>query len=314
LTTAYDIVGLGSYGTTVVAGTMGNPFVASGSSPESMIEERIEVNLPCINARSVVDLGYSVAYASNDGLVVVGNGGASLFTDALFTRPGWQRFSPSTLIAGQFSGRYFASYEYLDLEGKPTSGTLIIDLTNQQPFILRSSKKFDAFFYNLETGQLFTLIGNKVYEWDALGQTNDVMTWKSKRVVLPQPASMGAILIEGRELLSPDEIFARNEELAATIAFNEALLASDSMGSEIDGSEINEFGMNSDSLIPLPLDKFISVSVYADGELIRVVTDINKVKRINGNKRAKIWEIKVSGTAEIEQITMATTVRELNEL
>lgn len=314
LTTSYDIVGLGSYGTTVVAGTMGNPYVASGNAPEAMIEERIEVNLPCINARSVVDLGYSVAYASNDGLVVVGAGGASVFTDALFTRPGWQKFSPSTLIGGQFSGRYFASYEYLDLDDRPTTGTLIIDLTNQQPFVLRAAKKFDAFHFDISTGQLFTLIGNQVYEWDALGQTNEIMTWKSKRVVLPQPVSMGAILIEGRKIFDSDEAAAERAELAAALAYNEALIESDSMGSEIDGAPVNDLSMNGDGLMPLPEGKFISVSVFADGRLIRVVTELDKVKRINGGRRAKIWEIEVNGTAEVEQISIATTVRELNEV
>jgi hypothetical protein len=99
LTAAFPIVGLGAYGTTVVAGTEGYPYVASGNAPESMIEEKIEVNLPCVNARGVVDLGYSIAYPSNDGLVVVGQSGASVATSALFTRPGWQKLSPSTRIS-----------------------------------------------------------------------------------------------------------------------------------------------------------------------------------------------------------------------
>ena len=110
------------------------------------------------------------------------------------------------------------------------------------------------------------------------------------------------------------EIKAREELVASIKAYNAAQIALPSMGSEINGSAINSFAINGDSLKQIPLDKFVSVSVYADGELVRVVTELNKVKRINGNRRAKTWEIQVSGTAEVEQITIATTVRDLNEV
>lgn len=312
LTATYDIVGLGSYGTTVVAGTRGYPFVASGNAPESMIEEKIEVNLPCVNGRGMVDLGYSVAYPSNDGLVVVSSGGASIVTDKLYTRPDWQKLSPSTLIGGQFAGRYFASYEYVEIDGSVSSGIEIIDLTGDQPFVLRGGEKADAFHYNIESGTLFVLYGNNVYEWDAIGQVNEIMTWRSKRFVLPAPVSFGAILVEGGSLMTPEQKQAEKDAIDAVIAANAAKIAA-GMGSEINGAAIDLFAFNGDSLEPLPQSKFISVSVYADDQLIRVVTDLNKVCRINGNRRAKTWEIQVNGTAEVEQITIATTVRELNE-
>ena len=313
LTAAFKIVGLGGYGTTIVAGTEGYPYVAGGNAPESMIEEKIEVNLPCINGRGLVDLGYSVAYPSNDGLVVVANGSATVASDALFTRPGWQKLSPGTLIAGQFAGRYFGSYRYSDLAGNEFEGTIIIDLTGTQPFVLRGAARPDAYHYQLSTGALYILLGDTVYEWDALGQTNEIMTWRSKRMVLPAPVSFGAILVEGSALMSPDEIAAQAAIEAEVIAYNAAYFTDASMGAEIDGAAVNVFGINGDPLQRLPTPKFISVSVYADGALMRVVTELNKAVRINGNRRAKVWEVQVNGTAEVEQITIATTMRELNE-
>lgn len=312
LTAPYDIVGLGSFGTTVVAGTRGYPFVASGNAPEAMIEEKIEVNLPCVNGRGVVDLGYSVAYPSNDGLVVVSSSGATIVTEKLYTRPDWQKLSPATLIGGQFTGRYFASYEYVEIDGSVSSGVEIIDLTGDQPFVLRGGQKANAFHYNIETGALFVLYGNTVYEWDAIGQVNEIMTWRSKRVVMPAPVSFGAILVEGGGSMTAEQKQAEQDAINAVIAAN-TLKLSQGMGSEINGAAIDGFAFNGDSLQPLPQSKFISVSVYADGELVRVVTQLDKVCRINGNKRAKNWEIQVNGTAEVEQITMATTARELNE-
>lgn len=315
LTAAYPIVGLGAYGTTVVAGTAGYPYVASGNAPESMIEEKIEVNLPCINGRGVVDLGYSIAYPSNDGLVVVSNGGATVATDALFTRADWQRIAPGSIVSGQFAGRYFASYSYLDIDGKTLlEGTLIIDLTGQMPFVVRAAFKAKSYFYDLATGSLYFLVGKTVYEYDALGQTNEIMTWKSKRVVLPEPVSMGAILIEASTIETTEQKQARLDAIAAVEAANADYMAAGSMGSEVDGAEVNLFGINGDPLLRVDPDKYISVKIYADGVLIRTAPSLNKVTRIPAHRRAKVWEIQVNGTAEVEQISMATTVRELNEI
>lgn len=315
LTTAFPIVGLGSYGTTVVAGTTGFPYVVSGNSPDAMIEEKIEVNLPCVNGRGLVDLGYSVAYPSNDGLVVVSNGGATVATDNLFTRPDWQRLSPGTLVGGQFTGRYFASFLYLEADGETTTeGTVAIDLTGQQPFVLRYPFRADAFYYDLPTGQLYYLAGDTVYEFDAQGQENEIMTWKSKRFVLPAPVSMGAILVESGISETIEQKQARLDAIAAIQASNAALIASASMGSEIDGSAMDVLGINTDTLQPMPTAPFVSVKVYADGVLVRTVSDLDKVKRIRGDRKAKVWEIQVNGTAEVEQVTLATTQRELNEV
>jgi hypothetical protein len=312
LTAAFNIVGLGSYGTTVVAGTQGYPYVAGGNAPSSMVEEKIEVNLPCVNGRGVVDLGYSVAYPSNDGLVVVSNGNATVATDSLYTRPKWQKLSPATLIAGQFSGRYFASFTYVEADGSITMGTRIIDMTGQQPFVLRASVTPQAFCYDLPTGKLFYLVGDTVYEWDALGEVNEVMTWTSKRIILERPASFGAILVESGDLLTVEDQAAQNAAIAEINAYNAAIFAND-MEAEINGEAMNEFAIMGDGILPLPSAKYISVRVYADGKLIRTVTTLDKVNRIK-SVLAKEWEVQVNGTAEVDQITMATTVRELNEV
>lgn len=311
LTSPFNIVGLGAYGTTVVAGTEGYPFVASGNAPEAMIEEKIEVNLPCINGRGLVDLGYSVAYPSNDGLVVVTNGTATVATDALFTRPKWQNLGPETMIGGQFAGRYFASYTHVEVDGSTTKGTRIIDLTGQQPFVLRATISPSAFYYDLPTGQLYYLDGDTVYEWDALGEANEVMTWTSKRVVLDQPASFGAVVVESGDVLTVEDQAALDAEIAAIEAYNATVFAND-MNAEIDGAEINQFAFAGDDMQPLPGQKYISVRIYADGKLVRVVTDMDKVKRIK-SVLAREWEVQVNGTAEVDQILIATTARELTE-
>ncbi|MGL4297335.1 MAG: hypothetical protein ACRCTG_16625 [Aestuariivirga sp.] len=315
MTAAFPIVGLGAYGTTVVAGTEGYPYVASGNAPEAMIEEKIEVNLPCINGRGLVDLGYSVAYPSNDGLVVVSNGGATVATDALFTRQDWLQISPADIVSGQFAGRYFASYSYLELDNVTLrEGTIVIDLTGQQPFVLRTAFKAAAFHYEVTTGKLYYLLGREVYEFDALGKTNEIMTWRSKRFVFSQPVTFGAILIE-RGATTIEQQQARLEELEALLTYNSGILSGEDgiTGGAMNEAEIDLFAVNGDILMRTEPDAYISVKVYADGRLIRTVAELDRVKRIPPNT-ARTWEIQVNGTAEVEQITLATSARELTEI
>ena len=314
LTAAFEIVGIGAYGTTVVAGTKGYPYVASGNSPEAMIEEKIEVNLPCINGRGLVDLGYSVAYPSNDGLVVVSGGGATVATDGLFTRADWQKLKPDTIVSGQFSGRYFTSYSYTEIDNATIySGTIIIDLTGQQPFVVQAGFKADAFYYDLPTGRLYYLVGSTVYEYDALGQTNEAMTWRSRKVVSSQPVTFGAILVDSGVLYTPEQAQAAKDELAAVQAYNATILAGTSTGGEIDGAAMDVFSVGGDGLMRLTSKKWIEVRVFADGQLIKTVTKLDKVSRIKG-RHARVWEIEVNGTAEVEQVMMATSVQELSEI
>ncbi len=313
LTTAYPIVALAAFDTTIVAATQGYPYAAAGNSPESMIEQKMELNLPCVNGRGMIDLGYSAAYPSNDGLVIVSAGGATVATETLFTRADWQKISPSTIVAGQFAGRYMASYEYTEIDGSVFSGTLILDLAGRQPFVIRAPFKAKAFHYDLASGQLYYLIGNSVFEYDALGEVNEIMTWKSKRVVLEAPAAFGAILIEGSaETIEERQAIA--DAKAALLAENATLFALDSMGSEIDGSAMAEMVFSGDNLNVVKSQEFVSATIYADGELVATVSTIDEARRIPCSRKARIWEVQINGSAAIEQVTLATAVRELNEL
>lgn len=313
LTTPFDIVGIAAYGRTVIVGTTGFPFAVSGNSPDTMIEEKIEVNLPCINVRGMVDMGTSVVYPSNDGLVVADGSGAAVVTGNLFTRAGWQKFNPDTFISGQFNGQYFVSYSYLEPDGVTVvDGAFIIDLTGKEPFVKRASYKPDAFYFDPPTGQLYFVLGNEVYEYDAVGQSNEIMTWRSKRVVLSQPATFGALLIESGVLSSREAEQVRELQIEAIEASNAEYFAMRSIGSEINAAEMNLYALAGDPLQQVPADKWVSVKIFADDTLIKMASKLDAVSRIPP-KMARVWEIQVNGTAEIDQITLATTTRELTE-
>lgn len=314
LTTTYNIVGLGAFGNTIVVTTEGQPEIVTGIHPDSMVQEKMEINLPCINARGIVDLGYAVAYPSHGGLVVVDSAGPRVATEQLMTRNDWLKTGPGAFVAGQFSGRYFASFEYLEANGQPSSGTFIIDLSGETPFLLRGSRKADAMHYDVASGSLYMLDGLSILEWDALGQVNEIMTWRSKQFVLPAPSSFGCVKIEANNQQTPEEQAAQEAERVAQAARNAAIFAQATIGGEINGSPYNSHTVNGDDLERLTSGQFTSVSIFADGKLAATVSDINTVVRLPPIDRAINWEVAVNGTAEIAQITLATAPRELNTI
>ena len=313
LTMDYPIVALVAYGSTIIVMTTGTPTIVSGSHPDSMIQEKTEINLPCINARGVVDLGYAIAYPSHDGLVIGGQGQApSVVTGTLMTRQIWQKTNPATFVAGQYNGRYFASYEYIEANGEVMRGTFIIDLTGSTPFLLRAATKADAMFYDVTAGTLNLLVGTEIYEWDAFGEVNEIMTWRSKQFILPAPASFGAILIEGQGNVSAEEEAAIEAERLAALEYNATIFAMPSIGGELNGSAYGVYEVNGDMMKRVAPKKFTSVRVVADNEVIATISDINVTQRLPPVDKTKTWEVIVNGNAEITQITIATTPRELN--
>lgn len=315
-TVDYPIVGLGAYGTTLVVMTEGNPYIMGGSAPENMQSEKLELNLPCINARGIQDLGYAVAYPTHDGLVLVANGAASVGSAALFSRDDWQTFLPATMVSGQFDGRYLSAYRYADTEGNEFSGTIIFDVTGQQPFIIRSDITPDAFFYDIVDGALYFADGADVHVWDAPGEANKMQFWHSKQEVLARPTNFGAILIESDDAPTEAEVAAMEARAAAAMQRNQDII---DQGGDLEGAlgsmVVNAHAMNGDVLEPVPVvNSTVSVSIYADEQYVATVSKINRMARLPSGFLARKWSVSVFSDVKISQITMATTGVELMEV
>lgn len=311
LTMDYNIVALGAYGTTIIAATDGQPYAVTGSSPDVMSEEKLELNLPCINARGLVDLGYAIAYPSHDGLVVASSAGARVVTDQLMTRDLWLKTAPDRFVSGQFYGLYFASYEYTDPNGKALSGSFIVDLTGQEASLKRTGYKADATWYDISAGKLYLCIGQDIYEWDALDSENEILTWRSKQYVIPKPTNFGVILVEGSTVRTPEEEAADQAAADAAAASNAAIFGGASIGGELNGAALNEYPIDGDALLRLSSSRFISVTVYADGRRVATVSKLNSMARLPAGFLAQTWEIEVSANADIAQVTLAGTGAEL---
>ena len=312
LTMDYDIVGLGAYANSIIVATKGNPYIVTGSMPDSMQMQKLELNLPCINAAGIQDLGYTVVYPSHEGMVTAGGGGASVTTDSLMSRDEWQSMSPTTMVSGYGNQRYFSTYGYYDRNFELVQGTLIFDFSGQQPFIIRSDITPTCYYNELTSGRLFYVEGKSIYQYDDNTNVNALQYWKSKQFILPRPTNFGAILVECSPAMSAEEMADLMALIDEIMLANEQRMSEGPIGGALNGSVLGPLMVNGDVLQPIPsVNKTLSVQVYADERLVATVTKYNDMARLPSGFLARSWEISVSGDMQVLSIALATTGVEL---
>jgi hypothetical protein len=316
LTTDTPIVALGAIGTSIIVMTTGQPYLVNGTTPNTMQMVKIEQNYPCVNPRSVVDLGFAIAYASNEGLIIInGAGQVSLASSNIFTREEWQKYSPSTMTSAQLSGRYVAFYQRTNDDATIERAALLIDTSNQG-FLVRLDIYASAAFHDIASSELFFLddVNRTIRMVNSPDDTPLDMVWKSREFVTAEPVNFSAMLIDAKYYLaSIAEAERLRDVIAANIAFNAALFATGSLDGEINAHELNAYTLNGSQLrrIPALQDVRLNIKVYADGDLIHQEPVVNRVTRLPAGFRARRWEIEVNSNIQIERIAVATSVDEL---
>ncbi|MBO3760348.1 hypothetical protein [Ciceribacter sp. L1K22] len=312
LTCDTDVVGLRAIGPYLVVMTKGQPYIFAGATPDTMRQDKLEANFACINERSIVDLGFAICYATNEGLVAVrADGSIGIVTEQLFNRDTWLTFEPDKIIAAQSNGNYVMFYNTTDTEGVVRRGAMMINI-NAAQFLVRSSEAADAVFFCAEDASLyFKRIGStSIFQFDSPDGSPDELFWRSKEFWLTAPVNFGAVLIDLGRARSGESMVNIEDEIEAIREENALLFAGDLLGA-LNDAELNVFEMNGDVLLPYPRYESVMANIYADGELFHSVSAVNRIARLPGGKTARKWEISVSANVQIGQITMATTIEEL---
>jgi len=220
---AYDVVppdakpvALGVYGQNLLVLTTGRPLLVTGTSPDSMDQQPIDMHQGCIASRSVVSMGYGVIWASMDGLMMYGSGGAKMLTAGLMTRDDWQAITPSSIVGKMYEGMYFGSYE----SGSGRKGFFIDPANPTGIYFLETG--YEGLHYDELLDQLFVLDGTSVKRWDA--GTDMTYTFKSKLYRMPQPTrafSCAQVIADGAVTfkLYADGVLKHTQAVTNTEAF-----------------------------------------------------------------------------------------------
>ncbi len=208
----YLVVAIGTFGQTTVVATTGYTYLVSGSDPRSFSVARVPDPYPCISERSMVSADNGCIYASDSGLIFVGNSSATgtpgvyVLTRALLTRENWLRYAPG--IIGAFAdGRYYGFY----IKGSPSdpgagfvydfnnriesllTGVVHTDLGDKDDILVDLDFYASALYSAPQPSlymvtQTLPVVGptyeNNLFLWDA-GANYDAFRWRSKQFSFP---------------------------------------------------------------------------------------------------------------------------------
>lgn len=177
-------VALGVFGQALLVLTTGRPLLVSGSSPDSLDQQPLEMPQACIAPRSVASMGAGVAWASNDGLCWYGQGGARILTAGILTREQWLALNPSSMIGCMVEGLYFGSYD----DGSGRKSFMIDPINPTGVYFIDTG--FTAMHFDELQDQLYVLTGTSVQRWDA-ASTYMTTVARSKEFRLPRPEGLG---------------------------------------------------------------------------------------------------------------------------
>lgn len=157
-----DIVGTGKWLNNWLLLTNSQPYLVNGSSPFALSDSPTEFMQACISKTSIVSMGHGVCWASPNGLCYLGQGGAKLVTEAIFTPEQWMSLVPSTMIGARFESFYLGFYN----DGSGYKGFLI-DPMNPAGIISLSQGARGCFLDPVSERLYLQDTGNVIRRWNS---------------------------------------------------------------------------------------------------------------------------------------------------
>lgn len=311
LTTEFPIVGIGVSGTSVVAATSANAYIASGVSPGTMTLTKVSDPDPCTSRGSVLGNSAGVFYTSPNGLILVSpSGTSSNLTEGWITRERWQELTSQKYLRAVFLvSSYFAfglSGDNGDVSEAQRGFTIELNAVDQQSFTiwpqpgghrlgfnsLSSPQGFnlDNLLTDPWTGQGILVQDGKIYFYDFSDQAPTIVPYKWRSKLYQQNAKNNFEVMRVFFKVPP-----------GTPALNATRLE----------AETNDAVWDT-----LPADRYGFVRVYADGVLVTVreLRVSNELLRIASGFKAFVWQWEFEGRVDISNVKLGTTVRELARL
>lgn len=183
-------------GSGAVITTRARPYLVSGVSPDSMTTSKLNVDQAGVSPRSIAVVDGTVVYASNDGLVTVSGGSATLIpSQRFFTREVWRSRYKNGLhdmAFGVWDGRLVvfsasAAFTPFMLRFDEADG----NLTDLPDLVAQCA------FTSVLSDQMYYANANTVYQFN--GGADLLAEWQSRELVLDRPTNFGAAqaVVEG---------------------------------------------------------------------------------------------------------------------
>lgn len=310
----FEIVGIQSFGTSVVACTAGAPYVASGVDPASVTMESVDKAWPCLSKRSVVSLGDGVLFATSYGLAYVGMSGASIWTEPFFSQTEWAPLDPASMVGAVSEGRVFMRWSGTDggrgvMVFSPTEASIGLTLLSSTP---------DELYAGPRNGKLYLVDADGIRQYNAGSGSRFNYSWRSKEYHFPTMLNLGAAKVDFSSELSEQDVAAMEAAYLSEVAANEALVAAYAGVGSVNGSHVNnlvESGSNIRGVNPADLPS-LTFTLYCDGEVVfsrQLLADQSAFRLPAGFKTDNI-AVGLTGTLRVKSVKLAETMQGLKAL
>lgn len=186
LTVDHKIIGGGAFGQSLAVLTDSYPYIATGVDPSAVTLVKTSLQQACVSARSIVEVGDAVIYASPDGLVRIGMGGIEVITARIISQEQWQAYNPSSIHAYIHEGRYYAFYTKTD----NTTGVIVFTLNGADAPMTLGSQYTTAAHVVAKEDSLFIVEDGLIKKMDK-ASTDKTYLWKSKVFEHPHQINFG---------------------------------------------------------------------------------------------------------------------------
>lgn len=302
----YDIVGLGSFGNTLVVCTKGCPALVLVSDPASATLRAINEPFPCSNKNTIVSFASGVVFSSTGGLVWVNSTSPKYITASLLDKDSWKDYDPSNLMCAGYSGKYVG----VSLNPVKYHG-IIVDIENINNGITSFYRSISGIWSDPESNALYFLIlrsdGRKsIVLFDTPVDFGDqyyrTYNWKSKIFV----SNQGIINLASARIRMEEQ---KMGKMIITVYSYKA--------HPINGASFNELDVNgpvdmSQMYSSLENKSSVMFIYYVDGipRMTKMVRDSNPFRLPSGFKGDTI-EVEVESSSTIRSIELASSMGEL---
>lgn len=314
VTIDYPIVGLGSFGNTIVVCTEAAPVLIVVQDPTNPTVKAVQENCPCVSADSIVNTRNGVIFASQNGLVLINSTSPTCITEKLITQDEWLPLHPESLKGAFLNNTYYGfftnptdkvaglifdldSYTYSTVYNSIVSSGLVF--TTQPAKVIYNDIEQTQLYvcYPLENGTQYSLCS-----FASDSRINKSFRWRSKVNVSPQGLFN---LSAARVMMTSQSSQKENEHIW------EGKLTGSSLAARVmDGEPINGWCKTNE----LELADATVFNYYVDGELkySREIKD-SKPFRLPSGFRGETVEVEIKSNAYIHSITLASSMGELVE-
>ena len=314
VTIDYPIVGLGSFGNTIVVCTEAAPVLITVTDPTKPTTRAIQENCPCVSAGSIVSTRNGVIFASTNGLVLINSASPTFITEKIITQDEWLPLHPESLQAAFLNNTYYGFFTnptekaagfLFDLDSYTYSTAYNSIVSSGMVYTTQPTK---IVYNDVEQSQLYVCypLENKTqYSLNSFGTDsciNKSFRWRSKVNVSPQ----------GLFTLSCAQVnFTKLSSLKPEPPVWEGRLAGSALGMVyVNKQPVN--GWCKTNTIEL-YDKTV-FNYYVDGKL-RFTKNIvdSKPFRLPSGFRGETVEIELKSNSHVHSVILASSMGELVE-